>query len=141
MEAFRATAYSERYPVQVVAAKETIDLGIVGIPAPLGEGLPRGSADTLRQMDHLAIAGFPNYRLGDSGVISPGLVVGFRPMSGIRRVLTNAPIIAGMSGSPAIDREHRVVGVAVTGADRMERAHGTENHGIVPIDALAYLGQ
>jgi S1-C subfamily serine protease len=87
----------------------------------------------------VAIAGFANYRLGDSGVIVPGLVIGYRMVSGIRWILTNAPIVAGNSGGPVLDSRSNVIGVAVTGSDRMEEAHETENHGIIPIDAIRYL--
>jgi S1-C subfamily serine protease len=94
------------------------------------------TADDLRQMAHLAICGYPNYRLGDTGTIVPGLVVGFRTVSGIRRILTNAPIVAGASGAPVLNASGMVIGVAVTGADRMENAQDTEDHSIIPIDAL-----
>lgn len=137
--AFKAHNPSDKYPINIINANRTIDLAIIGVNSPLQSGLRLGSADNLNQMDHIAIAGFPNYRLGDTGVIIPGLISGFRPTSGIRRLLTNAPIIAGNSGGPVLGRDNCVVGVAVTGADRMEVAQDTENHGIIPIDALNYL--
>jgi S1-C subfamily serine protease len=90
-------------------------------------------------MDHLLVAGHPNYRPGDSPLVAPGLVVGFRQMSGIRRILTNAPIVAGGSGGPVLDRSGTVVGIAVTGAERLGVVSGTEDLGIVPIDALDIL--
>lgn len=36
---------------------------------------------------------------------------------------------------------NQVIGIAVTGAERMDKAQDTENHGIVPIDALNYIRQ
>jgi S1-C subfamily serine protease len=139
MKAFQPKDVARQLPVSVIAQDEVIDLAIISVGEQLSGALPLGSADQLRQLDHLAVAGFPNYRLGDSGVIMPGLVVGFRPVSGIRRILTNSSIVAGNSGGPALDRSGRVVGVAATGADRMETAPRTENHGVVPIDALRFL--
>lgn len=129
----------QKFPVRVLAQNSVVDLAILSIDTNVGIELTRGSADELQQMEHIAVAGFPNFRLGDSGIISPGLVVGFRMMSGIRRILTNAPIIAGNSGGPVLASGNIVVGVAVTGADRMEKAQETEDHGIIPIDALQYL--
>jgi S1-C subfamily serine protease len=125
----------------VVAQDKTIDLMIlsIGIEKEKMLGLSAGSGDDLKHMEHVAVAGFPNYRIGDTGVIIPGLVVGFRMVSGIRRILTNAPIVAGNSGGPVIGSNNRVIGIAVTGAERMDRAQETEDHGIVPIDALKYL--
>jgi Trypsin-like peptidase domain len=137
--AFRAHDCSRKYKITKQKSDQDIDLAILSIDEPLGEGLPMGSADGLKQMDHLVVAGFPNYRPGDSGVMVPGLVIGFRTVSSIRRVLTNAPIIAGNSGGPVIGKDNFVVGVAITGADRMEEAQETENHGIIPIDALKFL--
>lgn len=137
--AFKAKDLAHKYPIAVRVKQKEIDLAILTIDAELGEGLDIGSADNLKQMDHLAIAGFPNYRVGDSGVIIPGLVVGFRMVSGIRRILTNASIVAGASGGPVFDKNNLVIGVAVTGAEIMEKAQETENHGVIPIDALKYL--
>ncbi len=129
----------QKFPVRVLAQNPVVDLAVLFIDTNVGLELPKGSADELQQMDHIAVAGFPNFRLGDSGIISPGLAVGFRMRSGIRRILTNAPIIAGNSGGPVLANGNIVVGVAVTGADRMEEAQETEEHGIIPIDALQYL--
>jgi S1-C subfamily serine protease len=91
-------------------------------------------------MDHLAVSGFPNWRGGDSGVVMPGIVVGFRTVTGVRRILTNAGIVAGMSGGPVLAAGNVVIGIAVTGADSMATVQETENHGIIPIDALKLLG-
>ena len=138
--AFRSSEPTKRYPVEVVAKNDALDLAILRIPeAPAG--LDAGDPGALRQMDHLLVAGHPNYRLGDTPVVVPGLVVGFRPVSGIRRILTNAAIVAGCSGGPAIGADGRVVGVAVTGADSFTRASETEDHGVIPIDAIDILGR
>jgi len=80
----------------------------------------------------------PNYRYEDIGVIISGLVVGFRMVSGIQRILTNAPIVAGNSGGPVVGGDNKIVGIAVTGAEMMNLAQEIENHGIVPIDALKH---
>ncbi len=118
---------------------ETIDIALIEAPGlRLGKGLPRGSADGLKQLDHVAIAGFPNHNFGDTGILSPGIIVG-RQISSIRRLLVNAPIVAGNSGGPAINARAEVVGVAVSGSDTIEGARETEKHGIVPIDALDLL--
>lgn len=138
-QAFRPDAPSEKYQVRIRAANEAIDLAVLDVEAPPNYPLEQGTADNLKQMDHIAVAGFPNYRIGDTGVFIPGLVVGFRVVSGIRRILTNAPIVAGNSGGPVLDSGNRVIGIAVTGADSMSNAQQTENHGVIPIDALNYL--
>jgi len=137
--AFRAANPSIKYPVSVNRQNPVLDLAVLSLPTALNEGLARKTADSLKQLDHVALYGFPNYRLGDTGVVVPGLVVGFRTVSGVRRVLTNAAIVAGSSGSPVLDGSGGVVGVAVTGSDSFDSAHTTEDHGIIPIDALKLL--
>jgi hypothetical protein len=134
--AFQPDNISNKYPVTVIAQNETIDAAILSIDQELPHGLSAGSANNLKVMDHVAVAGFPNYRYGDTGVIIPGLIVGFRMVSGIRRILTNAPIVAGSSGGPVVGGDNHVIGIAVTGAEMMDRVQETENHGIIPIDAL-----
>ena len=69
----------------------------------------------------------------------PGEVAGFRPVSGIRRILVSASIVAGGSGGPAVNSTGEVIGVAVTGADGMETVGQTENHGVIPIAALDHI--
>ena len=71
--------------------------------------------------------------------LMPGLITGFRPKSGIRRFLTTASIVAGASGAPALDGHGRVIGVAVTGAERFDKVADTEDLGIIPINALDLL--
>lgn len=139
LKAFRPGAQSTRHSVACRAANETIDLAVLDIDTHVDRFLARGSAQTLKQMDHIAVAGFPNYQVGDTGVIIPGLITGFRVISGTRTILTNSPIVAGMSGGPAIGAGNTVVGVVVTGAERVESAHLTEKHGVIPVDALDHV--
>jgi S1-C subfamily serine protease len=136
---FHASEYKKKWDASCLKSNETIDLAILESNIPLQEGLDFGNSDDLVRMDHLAICGYPNYRFGDSGIFSPALVIGFRPQSGINRILINTPLIAGTSGGPIVGRTGNVVGVAVTGADKMENANTTENHGVIPIEALKYL--
>lgn len=135
-KAFKATDFAKKYPVSVVSRHAVIDLAVLRIDVPRTPALLRGSAADMKQLDPLAVVGFPNYRFGDSGTIVTGNVAGFRVVSGIRRLLTSAPIITGTSGGPVLDGQGRVVGVAVTGAPRMDQVRETENHGVIPIDAL-----
>ncbi len=137
--AFRPESPSQRFPVNIISENKDIDIAVLRVNAEISGALKPGSADPLNLLDHLAVAGFPNYRQGDTGVIVPGLVVGFRPVSGVRRVLTNVSIVSGTSGGPVMGTGNLVVGIAVTGADRMENVLATENHGIIPIDALKFL--
>ena len=105
--AFRAADVTTKYPVRVVSSHEIVDLAIVEIQgAPIAAGLP---IDLLEQGAgaNIAVCGFPNYRLGDTGVVAPGIVVGTRQRSGIRRLMTNATIVAGMSGGTCCGANRR----------------------------------
>ena len=137
--AFRYSEPNIRLPINIICRHDAIDLAIIQISGAGQNPLPKWSSDSIKYMDHLLIAGHPNYRLGDSPLIAPGLVVGFRRASGISRILTNAPVVAGGSGGPVFDRNGLVIGVAATGAERLAGIHNTEDLGIVPIDALALL--
>lgn len=131
---------SKKYSVILVKKNDVIDLAILKIEEEIDNAFfESSSSDSLNQMDHILISGFPNYRTGDSGVVIPGIITGFRTISAIRRLLTNASIVAGNSGGPVFDKNSKVIGVAVTGSDCTEKANETENHGIIPIEALKYL--
>ena len=136
---YQATDPSRHIPFTVLKSSPDLDLALLHADGLHVQPLARGTADDLQVHSHIAVTGFPNYRIGDSGVLVPGLVIGYRPRSGVRRILTNAPIIGGMSGGPAVGRNGEVVGIAVTGADRMETAVETEEHGIIPVEVLALL--
>jgi S1-C subfamily serine protease len=134
--AFQANNHNKKYPVRVVAKHEVIDIAILEIDAPSTVFLKKGSTENLKQLDPIAVFGFPNYNWGDTGNILSGHISGFKMVSAIRRILVNTPLIQGNSGSPIINNKNEVIGIAVTGADRMENAQNTENHGVIPIDAL-----
>jgi S1-C subfamily serine protease len=128
------------FAARVVLRDDRVDLAILEAPGlPLGPGLSRGSADGLRQPDHVALLGYPNHNVGDSCRFAPGQVVSFRALRGLRWLLLNTPIIAGNSGGPVIDGRSRVVGVAAAGVDCDDEAERTEKHGVIPIDALEVL--
>jgi hypothetical protein len=136
--AFRFEKPDRKFKTKVLRSHDVIDLAVLEIDTEL-HYLRAGDPNALKLMDHLLVAGHPNYRLGDSPFVSPGLLIGWRMKSGIRRLMTNAPIVTGTSGGPVLDREGLVVGIAVTGAERFSQAGQTEDHGIIPIDALDLL--
>lgn len=138
--AFRADSPLVKFPVRVKRRDANLDLALLEVEPMPTNGLHRGTADHLREQDHLAVAGFPNYQRGDTGLLSPGNVTGFRTIAAVRHVLVSASLIRGMSGAPAFDAAGNVVGVAVTGADRPDTAKETEKHAVIPIEALYYVG-
>lgn len=70
---------------------------------------------------------------------SQGKVIGTRTISGIQHLLVSNPLVTGNSGGPVLNREGKVIGVVVTGADSLRSAPTTEKHGLVPINVLEWL--
>ncbi|MFD1159333.1 S1 family peptidase [Roseovarius aestuarii] len=137
--AFRHDSPSERFVVKRLSVNEIIDLAVCEIDFPNPSFLEKGSGDSISYHDHLLVAGHPNFRHGDTPVASPGIAVGFRTVSSIRRILTNAPIVAGMSGGPALGKDGKVVGVCVTGLEKLGGKDETEDSAVIPIDAIGFV--
>ena len=134
---YRATDIASKYPIKIIKKNDVVDLAVFSADNfEYPEGLDIGNSDLVALNEHVAVAGFPNHNFGDTGIFSPGLVVGFRIVSSIRRLLLNTPLIAGNSGGPIVSKDSKVIGIVVTGADKMENASETENHGVIPIAAL-----
>lgn len=134
--AFQAVEGAKPQPINILRRNDAIDLAVITFDGPLGVRVTQAPSDHVETLDPVAIAGFPNYCKGDSGTIVTGNVSGFRMKSAIRRVLVDAPIIAGNSGGPVFNRDGLVIGVAVTGADFPTNVAKTEEHSFVPISAL-----
>jgi hypothetical protein len=138
-QVFRADNYSKKYPVRLIKKNDVIDLALLKIEGfELKDFLTISESEPV-QLGQIMVYGFPNYQYGDTGTINIGNVAGFRMKSGIRRLLVSTPLIAGNSGSPVFDADSKVIGIAVTGAERMEEVHETEEHGVIPIGAIDLL--
>ena len=137
ISAFRAAEPSLKYKVSILKSHPVIDVAFLKIhDLQPNTALSAQFDQPLDLMQHVFVCGYPNYRTGDSGILTPGLVVGTRPVSGITRLLTNAPIVRGMSGGPAIGTNNRVIGICTSGSKSIEDSKSTEDQSIVPIDAI-----
>ncbi len=141
IRAFRPDAPGTKFNIDIVGRHSVVDLAVLRLRDAdfSDDGLRAGTASALQTGDELTVWGFPNFRLGDTVQVHPGRVAGFRQVSGIRRILVSAPIVRGASGGPVLNRRNEVIGVAVTGAETMETAHETEDHGVLPINALEHV--
>lgn len=129
----------QRFAIVSVKKNKDIDVAEIDIGVEIKDYFEVGNPDDVNIMDHVLIVGHPNFRIGDSVIAQPGLVVGFRMQHGIRRMLTNAHIVSGCSGGVALDAWGKVIGIAVTGSDFDAEVDKTENHGIIPINAIRWL--
>ncbi len=128
---------SARFPIQILRTSEVLDLSVFSSPAPVKGSLVASNELEIKPLAHVAVCGFPNYRLGSSCSVSPGTVVATRMARGaVRRLLTNAGIVAGMSGGPAISSGRKVIGVCANGASYMQETRDTEDQAIIPIAAV-----
>jgi hypothetical protein len=137
--AFHPATPQKKFKTRVVKANDAVDLAVLQLEVSPPEVPLSRFAGQSELHDHALVSGFPNYQLGDLGVFSPSVIIGTRQRSGIRRLLTNAPIVRGMSGGPVVGSENKVIGVCVTGADRLASADDTEDKSIIPIGAIDQL--
>lgn len=135
----------ERYPVEVIKKDASIDIAILKISAPAERihCLAKGNNELLKDGDAITVHGFPNYSEEDQGFIYSGHISGRRTIfprgrafPGVRRIMINAPIVAGNSGGPVLDKNDRVIGVAATGADDLVGTTRAEKNGVIPIELL-----
>lgn len=135
---YKGYDFASKFTTKVIKSNSDLDIAVLETPIGLTEktGLEIGSSTNLQQLQKIGVAGFPNYNFGDNGIFSPGIIVGFRNYSGKRHLLVNCPLISGNSGGPAFDENSKVIGIAVTGADKMSKSHETEKHGIIPIEVI-----
>lgn len=140
-QAFITEQFNTKYPIRVIAREPAIDLAIIEIPDLIKIPPLRPLFDKVHnRMDSVLIAGFPKYRDNDPGRVVIGSIATFRTVSTIRRIITDGYIIAGNSGGPVLSPDGTsVIGVAVTGVDKMEDIQDTENYGVIPIDAIKHL--
>lgn len=142
MKMFHSSSVANKYNIRDIISNKNLDLATfqADIPAEFSEKLNISEEIDISLHAHVAICGFPNYRLGDTCTLSPGVIVAHRmAKGGIRRMLTNAGIVVGMSGGPAVVDCHKVIGVLATGAAWMQDARDTEDQSIIPISALELL--
>lgn len=136
---YRTDRPTEKLTIRDIAASAPLDLAVFQVPAEKGGGLTMSEVEDVPLNAHIAVCGFPNHRPGDTCSLSPGVVTAHRMKSGVRRLLTNAGIVAGMSGGPAVGRGGEVVGVCANGAEYIQDARDTEDQSIIPIGALKLL--
>jgi Trypsin-like peptidase domain len=136
VKAYRPDDPDTKYAVERVGSDENLDVAILRlIDLTTSEELHARMSIPLQANEPIKIVGFPNHELNKSGVLSPGEVIGFSQRSGIKRMSVNVPIISGTSGGPVLDSNNQVVGVAVKGAENMDKAGGAE-HLIIPINVI-----
>ena len=139
---YHPNAPTEKFPLTLKVRHDAIDLAVLEVATgspTYAELLPQAFQSTLQRGEAVKLFGYPGHAPGKELSVKEGKIQSFATKSAIRRFNISAPIIAGNSGGPVVNRYRRVAGVAVTGADTIKEAEQTEEHGVIPIGALSYL--
>lgn len=134
--AYRVNEQDKRNIVKTIVSDKDIDLALIEIPNNAGPSLPKGDSTTIEFGDRITLAGFPACSSSDTGVFSPGCIVGWRKWFGHRRFRIDTAIVAGNSGGPVLNGNYEVIGIAVTGMDRPQPCVEFEVISIEELDLL-----
>jgi len=140
MVASRPLFSPRRYKVTVVKKSQEVDLAQLTIDGPIPVQFALGAPEKLGVGDHITLAGFPNYHVGDSVHIARGPISQTRKYMGVPHFVIQPSIIHGNSGGPVLDSSNHVVGVAVKGQGTPGRfSHEDELSSFVPTTMLKEL--
>ena len=137
--AFQARTHYKKFPTKILHENKDLDVAILSIEAETHECLEPDLEFEAEPLKEITLAGFPNYQFGDTGFVARGAIGGIRPTSGVNRFLITPSIVVGNSGGPVVNKDNKVVGIAVTGTSTWAEAHTTEKHGVIPITVLGLL--
>jgi RNA-directed DNA polymerase len=119
MFASRPSFSPSKYVVSPIWKDLNLDIAVVEIPYRLPVHLEVVSATQVDLMSHICVAGFPNYHEGDSVAFRFGQVVQSKMYVSVdghvQHYVTDADIVVGNSGGPVLDKENKIVGIAVKG--------------------------
>jgi RNA-directed DNA polymerase len=122
-------------PVEVIDLDANLDVAVLKCSLT-----QRVSLDTYAQplnwSDTYFLCGFPNYTQAQSVVIKQCKIVGeIRPFWN-RRLLVDTVIARGASGGPLLDKNGRVVGIAVTGSAVADKPGAEDVSAVIPMSEL-----
>ena len=140
LRAFRAWDCDRKFLVTPLMIDLGRDLAVIQIDGDTGHRqvlFPR--RDPILRDDALIVVGFPNYAPGHTPFSDRGRVNTSRMRFGHEHIVTNATIAKGNSGGPVVDNHFNVIGIAVTGADRLDEGHKTDYHCVIPVSTLGEL--
>ena len=138
---FRPKSPTKRYEVTVKQSSYPIDLAILehAVPASEYEEFDRLAVSEVGHGDQLTIVGWPDFGPGDDITVRTGVAVGFKMVSGIRRIRVGVPVIHGTSGGPAFNKGGHIVGVAVTGTKTLADSDNSNDNALIPFEAIDHL--
>ncbi|MFA5131906.1 MAG: reverse transcriptase domain-containing protein [Candidatus Paceibacterota bacterium] len=130
------------YKAEVVKQSSIPDLAVLKILAPTTVtffSLEKSTIETPQIKEAITVVGFPGYRTNDTPQCYEGKISSKSNGIGIlsiERFTIDKPIYKGMSGSPVVDKDNGVLGVAVHGAVDPSRSSTVWDYGITPIQYI-----
>lgn len=101
--------------------------------------LDRSSSGTVKERETVSVAGFPDYQPADPPQCWDVKVSARRPDSTggngiyVERFVIDKMLLGGMSGSPVVNKDNKVVAVATYGSTTVKEAAKIWDYGITPI--------
>jgi RNA-directed DNA polymerase len=136
--ACRAATPEDRRDVDVIFADAELDLALIaieGVSPTSREGLAL-SLIVPEPSQRVYVAGFPDFAPGATLQIHPGHIAGRRIVEGVPILSLGASIFAGASGSPVVNEQREVIGIAVRGADNVAHANRSNRYGAIPVTTI-----
>ena len=101
------------YPAVVLGVDPVADLAIVDIVPEIAlQPVPLGDSDLVQLGEEVVAIGYPlGYQLGQSMVVTDGIISSKHINNGVEELQTNAAINPGNSGGPLFNRAGQVIGV------------------------------
>lgn len=136
-------ASNKSFDALVILKSGIADLAVLEVqnisPGEFFLSLEKSISGTVKERDVVSIAGFPGYQTGDPPQCWDARVSAKRgdPTGGtgiyVERYTVDRLLFGGMSGSPVVDEENKVVGVATYGSPTVVQATSIWDYGITPI--------
>ena len=105
------------YPASVLGVDAVADLAIVDIAPEIAlTPVPLGDSDLVQLGEQVVAIGYPlGYQLGQSMVVTDGIISSKQVYNGVDHLQTNAALNPGNSGGPLFNRAGQVIGVNTWG--------------------------
>ncbi len=113
---YRHVGYKKKFSVTgIVGVDRKHDLVLLSVPDWTGPPLALGDDRAVAVGDKVYVIGHPG---GLEGSLSEGIVSGMRQTNAQSLLQISAPLSVGSSGSPVLNEDGRVIGLAVATVDR-----------------------